>query len=52
MENTKNKNVTISISDDVKSMGLTLAKDLLESNNLSGVISYLIKSEYKKLKNV
>jgi hypothetical protein len=49
MENTKNKNVTISISEDVKEMGLKLSKEYLESNNLSGIISYLIKTEFKKL---
>ena len=49
MENTKNKNVTISISEDVKEMGLKLSKEYLESNNLSGIIPYLIKTEFKKL---
>lgn len=49
MSEQENKNVTISISDEVKSMGLKLSKEHLESNNLSSIIRYLIKTEFKKL---
>ena len=46
------KTATITISDEVQSMGLILAKRYLDSNNLSGIISYVIKNEFSSLEEI
>jgi len=49
MDKTKNKNVTITMSDEVKDKGLSIANVVFSSSNLSATISYLINKEFENL---
>ena len=51
VDKTENVITTVSISGDVKEKGVFLAKEIIGTTTLSSIISFLIKREFKKIKN-